>query len=56
MQLTGSTFWCEVPDDWTEVRKPGCAIATAPEPVLGFTPTDPLKDPRVNFDPSAATE
>lgn len=56
MKLTGPPLRCEVPDDWTDARQPGCVIATDPQPALGFAPTDPLKDPRVNFEPSAATE
>ena len=51
MHLLGSTFFCEVPDGWAEVREPGCVIATAPASVLGFTPNAVLRESRVEGRP-----
>ena len=51
MQLLGSTFFCEIPDGWAEAREPGCVVATAPAPVLGFTPNAVLRESRVEERP-----
>ena len=51
MQLLGSTFFCEIPDGWSEAREPGCVVATAPAPVLGFTPNAVLRESRVEERP-----
>ena len=51
MELVGSTFSCEVPDDWQETRQPGCVIAAAPTGELGFTPNVVLRESRIEQRP-----
>ncbi|MDO5065946.1 MAG: hypothetical protein Q4D96_01535 [Propionibacteriaceae bacterium] len=53
MHLVGSTFHCEVPDGWQEVRELGCVIATAPTPLLGFTPNVVLRESVIKQRPDA---
>lgn len=53
MQLVGSVFTCEVPDDWREVRQPGCVIAAAPRAQAGFTANVVLRESRIEQRPDA---
>lgn len=53
MQLLGSAFHFQVPDGWQEAREPGCVIAAAPVPLLGFTPNVVLRESVVQERPDA---
>ncbi|MDO5067750.1 MAG: hypothetical protein Q4D96_10770 [Propionibacteriaceae bacterium] len=53
MQLRGSTFCAEVPDDWQITQQPGHVIAVSPTPMLGFAPNAVLRESRIADDPLA---
>ncbi|MDO5066961.1 MAG: hypothetical protein Q4D96_06755 [Propionibacteriaceae bacterium] len=53
MELTGSAFCCEVPDDWGVLRHSGCVIGTAPGGELGFTPNVVLRESRIDQRPES---
>jgi hypothetical protein len=52
MRLLGSSFFCEVPEGWSDVREPGCAIATKETP-LGFIANAVLRESRVEQRPDS---
>lgn len=53
MHLLGSTFCCEVPDEWREIKQPGYVVAAAPSSSLGFTPNVVLRESIVEGRPDA---
>lgn len=51
MILAGSTFCCDLPEDWSVAREPGCSIGTAPETLMGFRPNVVLRESQVDEGP-----